>query len=309
MKDIFEYLSAPQNRTYVTVLSVTLIVLIVVCALLVLAYKRRKGLPDELEEPAMIDDKEIPENIVDDQPAEENESPSDFVENLEENLSDKEEPTDSDSVAATTDTANTPEKPIVEEDKKLFAETAEKLFDESSESDDENANHNLASHEDEKVAAKNDKTVKAEKQAGHEKSVKAEHDGNDGATEHDKTTDTDKATGRYAGKWVIVTDSDGRLYAYLKASNGEKMLATESYTSLSGIKSGIDTLKKNIEKDNYAINLDKNGNFVFKIFTGANRLLCVGEGYSTREQCEKAFASVKRFSQTAIIVVEKDEKQ
>lgn len=109
---------------------------------------------------------------------------------------------------------------------------------------------------------------------------------------------------KYAGKWVIF-EFDGSFYADLKASNGEIMLRTESYTTLSGIKSGIDTLKKNIELENYAISLDKNGNFVFKIFSTAKRLLCVGEGYSTREQCEKAFASAKRFSKTAIIVVAK----
>lgn len=108
---------------------------------------------------------------------------------------------------------------------------------------------------------------------------------------------------KYAGKWVIF-EFDGRFYADLKASNGEIMLRTESYTTLSGIKSGIDTLKKNIELENYAISLDKNGNFVFKIFSTAKRLLCVGEGYSTREQCEKAFASVRRFSKTATITIE-----
>lgn len=106
---------------------------------------------------------------------------------------------------------------------------------------------------------------------------------------------------RYSGKWLIVQE-ENRYSALLKASNGETMLSTESYTSLSGIKSGIDTLKKNIEKENYAINLDKNGNFVFKIFSTSNRLLCIGEGYSTREQCEKAFQSVKRFSKTAVII-------
>ena len=107
---------------------------------------------------------------------------------------------------------------------------------------------------------------------------------------------------KYAGKWIIY-EEDGRYFADLKASNGELMLRTESYSSLSGIKSGIETLKKNIELENYAVNLDKNGNFVFKIFSTAKRLLCVGEGYSTREQCEKAFSSVKRFSKTAKICV------
>ncbi|MBQ3572038.1 MAG: YegP family protein [Clostridia bacterium] len=117
----------------------------------------------------------------------------------------------------------------------------------------------------------------------------------------EKQTDSEPATLKYTGKWVIYED-DGRFFADLKASNGEIMLRTESYSSLSGIKSGIDTLKKNIEMENYAINLDKNGNFVFKIFSTAKRLLCIGEGYNTREQCEKAFASVKRFSKTAKIV-------
>ncbi len=107
---------------------------------------------------------------------------------------------------------------------------------------------------------------------------------------------------KYAGKWEIKQE-DGRYFADLKASNGEIMLRTETYSSLSGTKSGIETLKKNIEMENYAINLDKNGNFVFKIFSTARRLLCIGEGYSTREQCEKAFASVKRFSKTAKIIV------
>lgn len=107
---------------------------------------------------------------------------------------------------------------------------------------------------------------------------------------------------KYAGKWEIKQE-DGRYFADLKASNGEIMLRTETYSSLSGTKSGIETLKKNIEMENYAINLDKNGNFVFKIFSTARRLLCIGEGYSTREQCEKAFGSVKRFSKTAKIIV------
>lgn len=107
---------------------------------------------------------------------------------------------------------------------------------------------------------------------------------------------------KYAGKWII-TEENGRFTAALHASNGELMLSGESYSSLSGCKSGIETLKKNIENDNYAINVDKNGNFVFKIFSTANRLLCVGEGYDTREQCEKAFASVKRFAKTATVTV------
>lgn len=136
-----------------------------------------------------------------------------------------------------------------------------------------------------------------------EQSADGENNNNILANDHSESTQDNRPelNTRYSGKWLIIQE-ENRYSALLKASNGETMLSTESYTSLSGIKSGIDTLKKNIEKENYAINLDKNGNFVFKIFSTSNRLLCIGEGYSTREQCEKAFQSVKRFSKTAIIV-------
>lgn len=136
-----------------------------------------------------------------------------------------------------------------------------------------------------------------------EQSADGENNNNTLANDHSENTQDNRPelNTRYSGKWLIIQE-ENRYSALLKASNGETMLSTESYTSLSGIKSGIDTLKKNIEKENYAINLDKNGNFVFKIFSTSNRLLCIGEGYSTREQCEKAFQSVKRFSKTAIIV-------
>lgn len=118
----------------------------------------------------------------------------------------------------------------------------------------------------------------------------------------------EQVSSRYNGKWLIYED-DGRYFADLKASNGEIMLRTETYSSISGVKSGIETLKKNIEAENFAISLDKNGNFVFKIFSTSKRLLCVGEGYSSREQCEKAFASVKRFSKTAKIIIYRENEE
>ncbi len=146
-----------------------------------------------------------------------------------------------------------------------------------------------------KSAAKNNnRQAKENKETAAEKSQTEEPEQAAPATKEEKV--------KYAGKWII-TEENGRFTATLHASNGELMLAGESYSSLSGCKSGIETLKKNIENDNYAINVDKNGNFVFKIFSTANRLLCVGEGYGTREQCEKAFASVKRFAKTATIIV------
>lgn len=117
----------------------------------------------------------------------------------------------------------------------------------------------------------------------------------------------EKEDTRYAGKWLIKKEN-GRFLAELTASNGEILLRTENYSALSGIKSGIETVKNNIAKDNIAISLDKNGNFFFKVYSSATRLLCISEGYSTKSSCERAIESVKRFSKTAVVVREQPQE-
>jgi len=115
-----------------------------------------------------------------------------------------------------------------------------------------------------------------------------------------------KPTAKYSGKWLIYNDN-GKYAANLVASNGEVLLRTESYTALSGIKSGIETVKNNIAKDNFAISVDKNGNYFFKLYSSSTRLLCVSEGYSTKAVLESAIESVKRFSKTAVVEIKTEE--
>lgn len=109
---------------------------------------------------------------------------------------------------------------------------------------------------------------------------------------------------KYAGKWLIYVE-DGKYAANLVASNGEILLRTEAYTALSGVKSGIATVKNNIEKDNFALSVDKNGNFFFKLYSSSTRLLCVSEAYSSKSACESAIESCKRFAKTAVIEIDK----
>ena len=116
-----------------------------------------------------------------------------------------------------------------------------------------------------------------------------------------------KPKSKYTGKWLIYTEN-GRFSANLVASNGEVLLRTESYTALSGIKSGIETVKNNIEKNNFALSVDKNGNYFFKLFSSSTRLLCISEAYSTKAVCESAINSVKRFAKTAVIEVIKEQE-
>ena len=141
-----------------------------------------------------------------------------------------------------------------------------------------------------------------------------------------KTVDKSKAyeedetekQGRYAGKWVVsrlYTEVDGKrvdeeeMYFFeLVASNGEKLLTSEEYTSYAGAVKGIETHKANIAKGNFRITLSKKGHYIFKLLSGKNTLLCMGENYTTKTRCEKAVESTKRFAETAVLVEEVQEQ-
>ena len=124
----------------------------------------------------------------------------------------------------------------------------------------------------------------------------------------EKTEETVQAEKvRYAGKWAIfrlTTDEETEEENYffeLRASNGETLLSSEEYTSYAGVLRGIQTHKTNILRDNFKITVSKKGDYIFKLLSGKNLLLCTGANYSTRARCESAVASVKRFAETAVL--------
>ncbi len=123
---------------------------------------------------------------------------------------------------------------------------------------------------------------------------------------HYEEDETEKAA-RYKGKWVIcrvlTDDEDGEeMYFFeLRASNGEKLLSSEEYTSYQGALRGIQTHKTNILKTNFKITLSKKGDYIFKLLSGKNMLLCMGENYPTKARCDSAIESTIRFAATAII--------
>ncbi len=108
---------------------------------------------------------------------------------------------------------------------------------------------------------------------------------------------------QYTGKWKIVQDDDG-YYAVLTASNGGTLLQTEKYRSITNVKNGIETIKKNVDSGNFAISIDKYGHYHFKLFNLSNRLICMSEDYSSKAKCESGIESVKRFAKTASIIQE-----
>lgn len=108
---------------------------------------------------------------------------------------------------------------------------------------------------------------------------------------------------QYTGKWKIVQENDGFI-AILTASNGGTLLKTEKYKTVSNVKSGIETIKKNIDGGNFAISVDKYGHYRFKLYNLSNRLICMSEDYSSKAKCESGIESVKRFAQTASVIQE-----
>ena len=112
---------------------------------------------------------------------------------------------------------------------------------------------------------------------------------------------------RYRGKWVvcrIITEDNASEETYffeLHASNGEKLLSSEEYTTYNGAIRGIETHKNNILRGNFRITLSKKGDYIFKLLNGKNMLLCLGEHYATRARCEAAIESTKRFAKTAFV--------
>ena len=106
---------------------------------------------------------------------------------------------------------------------------------------------------------------------------------------------------QYIGKWVIIKKAEGEYLANLKASNGQIVLTSESYSTDKSAKKGIETIKKNIAADNFQIYKDKKDRFFYKLKDSANRLLCIGEVYNTKPRCLSAIESVKRFAEKATI--------
>ena len=112
---------------------------------------------------------------------------------------------------------------------------------------------------------------------------------------------------RQKGRWVIcrlVTDdtATNEMYFFeLRCTKNDILLTSEEYSSYNGALRGIQTHKNNILKGNFRTALSKRGEYIFKLLSGKNMLLCVSEAYATQEECEDAIARAKRFAATAVL--------
>lgn len=94
----------------------------------------------------------------------------------------------------------------------------------------------------------------------------------------------------------------GEVLFRLKASNGEVLFESNTYSTKASAVQGLEVIKKAIESGNFRVSKDKVGRFQFKLFASNKSLLLTGETYPNEENCLSALDSVRRFYQNAKIV-------
>lgn len=105
----------------------------------------------------------------------------------------------------------------------------------------------------------------------------------------------------YNGKYEVFQAEGGYQYR-LKASNGEILVNSETYSTRDGVIKAIDVVKKNIDTGIISIFDDKQGKYKFKLTSKNYRVLVLSSNYSTEKSCERASESFKKFALTAEIV-------
>lgn len=119
----------------------------------------------------------------------------------------------------------------------------------------------------------------------------------------EKKTPTKKAPSKaktsngrtYNGKYEIYQVGGDYQY-HLKASNGEILFVSETYTSKDGVIKAIDALKRNIETGELRIFKDKKGNYKFKLVSKNYRVLAISSTYSQEKSAIRASESFKKFA-------------
>ena len=125
-----------------------------------------------------------------------------------------------------------------------------------------------------------------------------------------------------AGKFVIITAKNGEFTFNLKASNGEVILtASETYTTLSACKNGINSVKKNAgapvedqtrdEKQSnpkFELYKDKGGEFRFRLKAANGQNIGKSEGYKAKASAKKGIASIAKNAPDAPVIVLDAEK-
>jgi len=124
------------------------------------------------------------------------------------------------------------------------------------------------------------------------------------------------------GKFVYYKTAKGNFNYRLKANNNETIAVSGGigYSSLSGCKNGIESVKKNVNapvedqtlknvttlpNPKFVIFKDKAGKFRYRLFARNGELICTPEdGYASKDGCKKGIESLIKWATNSDIVSE-----
>lgn len=96
------------------------------------------------------------------------------------------------------------------------------------------------------------------------------------------------------GKFVTKAGSNGQYYFSLKADNGQKILASEGYTSKAGCNNGIKSVRTNSQDDSrYYKKSSANGKYYFNLKATNGQIIGTSEMYGSEAGRDNGIASVK----------------
>ncbi|PJE41927.1 MAG: hypothetical protein CUR33_11020 [Pseudomonas sp.] len=106
-----------------------------------------------------------------------------------------------------------------------------------------------------------------------------------------------------SAKFEIFLGSNQQYYFRLKAPNGEKILASEAYTTKASCQNGIQSVKVHSPYDaNYKKLTATNSQYYFTLNAGNGQVIGVSETYTTTQARDGGIAAVKAYAPTALVV-------
>ncbi len=247
-----------------------LVLLIILC---LIAKKKTKAYEASKKEETPAPVEEVKEEAVEETTEEVEETPA--VEEVAEEVTTEETPAEE---------AEESEEPVAEETtEEVVEETTEETTEEAEETVEEEKAEETPAEEETATEEETTPAIKADEKESYDEDEEKEH--------------------TVKGKYVIV--SEGPNYRYnLKASNGEVIIVSEPYTSEKAVRTGIETLKKNLELSHCDVVEDKHGLFSFRVMTRQGRCLATSANYSTKASATNAIESYKRWALSENIVVD-----
>lgn len=91
----------------------------------------------------------------------------------------------------------------------------------------------------------------------------------------------------------IYTDKAGEFRFALKAGNGEKILASEGYTSKDACENGIASVRENSQnEDRFELKEAANGKWHFNLKAGNGQVIGTSQMYASKDGAENGMQSV-----------------